>query len=69
MTSFKMHGGSAVEWETLCSNRGIPWLRSQRPLQAKGNIEPKEFEQNHRGSSFITKERLEKAQVKFSSIV
>lgn len=54
---------------TLRSHRGVPWLRSQRPLQAKRNIEPKEFEQSHRGSSFITKERLEKAQVKFPSIV
>ena len=54
---------------TLCSSRGVPRLLSQRPPQAEGNIELEEFEQNHRGSSFITKERLEKAQVKFPSIV
>lgn len=69
MTSSKIHGVSGMEQGAPRSSRGVPWLPSQRPLQAEGNIEPKEFEHSRRDSSFITKERLEKTQVKFSSIV
>lgn len=45
--------GRGVWW----SSGDAPWLLSQRALRAKGNIEPKQFEESHQGSAFITKRR------------